>query len=380
MTRRLMPICALLLCASALFASGAATSDHDPGLTVHEWGTFTAVAGEDGRPVQWFALSGPADLPCFVKRAPGLPDKSRLWATVRMETPVLYFYAPAETKVDVNVRFPLGLMTEYFPPADVRGGSISWPDVRIAPGGAAAFPVAEGTTSHYYLARETAAAPLRVGSDSERFLFYRGVGSFPLPIAATVGASGDVIVTNPNGQPIATVVLFENYRGAIGYRAVDLQAKTTTIRRPVAGASVASLTAELEQLLTSRGLFAKEAAAMVATWRESWFEEGTRLLYVMPSQAVDAVLPLRIRPRPADIVRVFVGRLEVITPEVLEEVSQAARQSDWTSLSKYARFLHPITDRIAGASASADRVLREQQLRSAAATVSAAAESSACVR
>jgi hypothetical protein len=34
----------------------------------------------------------------------------------------------------------------------------------------------------------------------------------------------------------------------------------------------------------------------------------------------------------------------MITPEILEEVSQAARQSEWTSPSKFARFLHPITD------------------------------------
>src|SRR5262245_65977662 len=79
MTRRLIPACALIV-ASALFASAAARGDHgSTGLTVHEWGTFTAVAGEDGRPVQWMALSGPSDLPCFVKRAPNLPDKSRLW-------------------------------------------------------------------------------------------------------------------------------------------------------------------------------------------------------------------------------------------------------------------------------------------------------------
>jgi hypothetical protein len=378
MTRRLMPICALLLFASALFASGAATSDQDSaGLTVHEWGTFTAVAGEDGGPVQWLALGGPADLPCFVNRATGIPDKSRLWATVRMETPVLYFYSPSDMKVDVSVRFPLGLMTEYFPPAAVRGGSISWPDVRVEPRGSAEFPVEEGT-SHYYLARDTAAAPLRVGSDSERFLFYRGVGSFPLPIAATIAASGDVIVTNQAGQPVGHVVLFENHRGAIGYRVVDLQAKTTTIRRSSARTSLSSLTAELEQLLTSRGLFPKEAAAMVATWRESWFEEGTRLLYVMPSQAVDAVLPLRINQRPADLVRVFVGRLELITPELLEQVSQAARQSDWTSLSKIARFLHPITDRISAASTALDRVVVEQRLRSAAASFGTAVEPSTC--
>lgn len=379
MTRPLMPVGAALL-TMALVASTTVRGDHDPEtLTVHEWGTFTAVAGEDGRPVQWLALSGPADLPCFVKQASGVPEKSRLWATVRMETPVLYFYTPTPTNVDVNVRFPLGLMTEYFPPADVRGGSIAWSDVRIAAGEAAAFPVEEGS-SHYYFARDTAAAPLQVGSHAERFLFYRGVGSFPLPLSATVGTDGDVTVTSLTGASVGRVVLFENHRGAPAYRIVDLAGRTTTIRRPAPGAALPSLTAELEQLLTGYGLFPKEAAAMVATWRQSWFEEGTRLLYVMPPQAVDAVLPLRIKPRPAAIVRVFVGRLELITPDVQNDVSRAARSSDWNVLSKYARFLHPITDRIGADSALPDRKVIEAHLRSAASSFSVAANASTCTR
>ena len=231
MTKRPLQVCAALFTA-ALLASATVQGDHDSdGLTVHEWGTFTAVAGEDGQPVQWLALGGPADLPCFVKRATEVPEKSKLWATVRMETPVVYFYTPALTRVDVSVRFPLGLMTEYFPPADVRGGSIAWSNVRIAPGEVAAFPVEEGT-SHYYLARDTAAAPLRVGADIERFLFYRGVGSFPLPIAATVDAKGNVTVTNVTTAQIGRVVLFENHRGTSAYRIVDLAGKTSTISRP----------------------------------------------------------------------------------------------------------------------------------------------------
>src|SRR6185295_4264802 len=40
----------------------------DPGtLTVHEWGTFTTVAGPDGLAVDWLPLGGPIDLPCFVE-------------------------------------------------------------------------------------------------------------------------------------------------------------------------------------------------------------------------------------------------------------------------------------------------------------------------
>jgi hypothetical protein len=295
-----------------------------------------------------------------------------------METPVLYFYPPSDTKVAVNVRFPLGLMTEYFPPAEVRGGSLAWSGVRIAPGGLAKFPTEEGT-SHYYLARNTTAAPLQVGSDTERFLFYRGVGTFELPVSATVDADADVTVTSLGRASMGDVVLFQNHAERIGYQIVDLAGKAT-IRRPSSGSDLSSLTAELERLLTRAGLYPKEAAAMVATWRESWFEEGTRLFYVMPPQAVDAILPLRINPRPAGIVRVFVGRLELLTPDVLDDVSRAARSGDWTMLSKYARFLHPITDRIAADSTLPDRKVLEYRLRSAAASFSAAADASACSR
>jgi hypothetical protein len=372
MTRRLMPVCAALL-TSTLFATAAVPGGQDSGLIVHEWGTFTAVAGEDGTPVQWLALGGPSDLPCFVKRATGLPEKSRLWATVRMETPVLYFYGPAGTRADVNVRFPLGLMTEFFPPARVRGGSITWTDVRIQPAGAAEFPVEEGS-SHYYAARDTPAAPLQVGADTERFLFYRGVGTFPLPVSATVDARAGVTVTNLTGASIGKVVLFENHRGAKGYRIVDLEGKVA-VDRPSSGGDQAPLASELERLLTGYGLYPKEAAAMVATWRDSWFEEGTRLLYVMPSQAVDAILPLRVKPRPEDIVRVFVGRLELLTPELLDDAIRAARASDWTTFSKYARFLHPISDRIAADLTVPERKVVEDRLRSAAASFSAAADS-----
>ena len=35
-------------------------------MTVHEWGTFTSIAGESGQAVQWNPLDRPSDLPCFV--------------------------------------------------------------------------------------------------------------------------------------------------------------------------------------------------------------------------------------------------------------------------------------------------------------------------
>ena len=54
---------------------------------------------------------------------------------------------------------------------------------------------------------------------------------------------------------------------------------------------------------------------MVKTWDDSWFaEQGTRVLYTLPQQWTDGVLPLAITPAPKEVRRVFVGRAELITP------------------------------------------------------------------
>ena len=175
-------------------------------------------------------------------------------------------------------------------------------------------------------------------------------------------------------------MIFENRRGTLAYRLVDLGVDADTVARPSPGATLSALTAELERMLMSHGLFPKEAAAMVATWSDSWFEEGSRLFYVLPQNAVDAILPLRVTPRPAHTVRVFVSRLEVITPSTLQDVESAVRANDRHALARHARFLHPIADRIAAGTLSADRNVIQERIRTTAASFSAAADSSACSR
>src|SRR6266487_5170598 len=77
-------------------------------LVVHEWGTFTSIAGKDGVALEWRPLNGPTDLPKFVHTIQegngGLRHflgKGDLSASVRMETPVLYFYSGNEMEVAV---------------------------------------------------------------------------------------------------------------------------------------------------------------------------------------------------------------------------------------------------------------------------------------
>jgi len=95
---------------------------------------------------------------------------------------------------------------------------------------------------------------------------------------------------------------------------------------------------------------------MIETWRDSWFEEGTRLFYIVPRRAIDSILALDIQPAPAEIARVFVGRMEIITPSIEEEVKAAIATNDRPVLEKYGRFLEPIARRIGTKSTMLDSI------------------------
>jgi len=85
---------------------------------------------------------------------------------------------------------------------------------------------------------------------------------------------------------------------------------------------------------------------MIKTWKDSWFEEGSRLIYIVPRGFIDNVLPLTIDPAPGQIVRVFVGRLEIITPATAMTVKTAVARNDEVILNNYGRFLEPILQTI----------------------------------
>lgn len=352
-------------------------------FTVHEWGTFTTVGGTDGRAVAWRPLQGPVDLPCFVEH--GNVPKLSFGMTVRMETPVIYFYAPRPLTVDVAVDFRQGLMTEFFPQptsaAAPRPGSpirraesrLEWNSVRVMPGADRAFPF-DGTSNHYYAARAAEAAPLQVGAQREAFLFYRGVGWFQLPLRATANADRGIDLANDGHDPISALMLFENLTGRIRFQTDWLPGRQITIPRLVRDSSIAEVRTALVRMLLAEGLFTREAEAMVETWKESWFEEGTRVFYVVPKPLVDLILPLRIAPTPARLERVFVGRLEIATPGLLDTLRAAFAARDEATLASHGRFLEPFSQHILGRDLPAAERAR---ILAALATVARAAQAPA---
>ena len=381
----------LVVVLAALHGSPAlvAPVTHQPGplspgfagdrLVAHEWGTFTSVAGASGRAVQWLPQTGSSDLPCFVERV-NTGIKGVLRGTVRMETPVIYFYAPHPVSVDVSVRFREGVITEWFPrpggtpinPLTAAGalrGELNWKNVQVAPTGSAQFPV-EPESNHYYVARKTDAAPLHVGREHERFLFYRGVGRRSPSIAATVSAGGQIAVSDTRGAALGDLMLFENRDGATSYQSVHTSSAQVTFTPQALEANAPSPSKALEQTLIAHGLYPREAKAMVESWQGSWFEHGTRLFYIVANEEVDAMLPLQINPQPAEIKRVFVGRVEIVMPETLNDVRTALERNDQRVLAKYGRFVEPIANRLLSDLSQSVRLAFEQRIQTATASSS----------
>jgi hypothetical protein len=343
------------MCQKAILALAALTPllAAQGGLTVHEWGTFTSVADESGEAVRWVSLRPPADLPCFVYHL-GAQCVKCAASRVRMETPVIYFYAPRALTASVHVDLPSGVVSEWYPAAAVspssgitygNSGKIEWKGVEVTPGAAPLLPKT-AEPSHYYAARETDAAPLRVGAQDEKLLFYRGIADFDVPVAPRFLPDGKLELRNAGPEVIPFALVLENRGGRIGFRLVRNWTGKLLLDPPELTAGAETVHEELAGALREAGLFPKEAAAMIETWRDSWFEEGMRIFYLVPRAKVDVVLPIRIEPKPQALERVFVGRVEVLSPAMRQAIQTALAAGDTVTLAKYGRFVRPFCDQI----------------------------------
>lgn len=361
----------------------------DPRLVVHEWGTFTSFAGSNGVQLDFRPLLD-SSLPSFVlnrQRQAGkvsLLTKASISAPLRMETPVTYFYTAQPRTVRVRVDFPQGLLTEFYPPVrsmqpayaakrpETLGPSrLDWGEITLIPETSlrpnlnddqlsaalakllivGAPPTTEIHSRHYAAARQTDSALVAVnlptqasdpkvnpqaafsfppprGLHVEKFLFYRGVGKFELPLEAAFATPKTVRVKNVGDERLRSLFLIDVDRSP------PLTIKRSFLPKldpndaqslavPTETVSLLDLRQEVQRALEHEGLYAKEATAMVNTWSDSWFQEqGLRLFYIVPHSVTDQVLPLTVDPPADETVRVLVGRLELLPPD--QEASLAS--------------------------------------------------------
>jgi hypothetical protein len=360
---RLALILTALLIVAPCFAA-------QPNLVIHEWGTFTSLQGEDGNAIG--GINGDEEaLPPFVhdlirsaQTAATLGTKGGVprcfpSVTMRLETPVLYFHPAAGTafnSVDVSAEFRGGLLTQFYPDAiasapPMKGamlqtitgdtdGKLAWYGLNVG-----VEQNGPQTDSHVWTApREAAAANVRGKTgEAERFLFYRGVGHLDAPIRA-VRHGLSIELHSQIAMPIKDLpdlsiggAWFCQFRpdGQCAWRAVGPMELSLD-----SGKALATLnsfdasdfsTGNLDKLkeamhasLMTAGLFDDEATAMLDTWQLSYFKNaGTRLFFIVPRAWTDYYLPLRVSVN-ADVNRVMVGRIDVVTPEHREALRQLA--------------------------------------------------------
>ena len=414
-----MFLLSLLACAPLSLTAGAVGAPDDP-LIVHEWGTFTSMQGSDGVVLEGMQHEEER-LPHFVySRTEVRECPFRKYGykglevpvenvTQKMETPVIYFHSETERRLKVRVDFVDGLLTQWYPVSDrlgpeekamgdgpldlteVERSFLEWeidliPNDRPAP--SEIYPVDEGDP--WALARDVDSAFVRtvprnttigrVGpTEAENYLFYRGLGTFELPLTVAAGADGEGRLDNDGEQALPAVFALE-IRGETGRwmplggvgpgesRGYDLGPKPLEDKAAV----VAALKDAVQTSLEAQGLYGDEAAAMVATWSRQWFgTEGSRLIYLVPRAITDGLLPLSIEPAPDELVRVLVGRLEYLTPEVeartiealkqrIEGADEATRDAAFSWLMARDRFLEPHLRR--AIASSEDPVVRQSAL------------------
>jgi hypothetical protein len=373
-----------------LFVLLAGASPPEPSgddLIVHEWGTFLAMGGSDG-----VVLDGmyheEHGLPAFV-HARGRDQLRAYSALSKGETPVIYFYTSKEQSVRVEVKFPQGLWTQWYPSAagvfpkfgamssadTLRDGRIVW-NAAIIPADKSPQPILPATSADalWNFARQVDAAyvqtynPKKAGPEAmetERYLFYRGLGGVPLPVRFSSNSDGTIGSEASKGVAVrhVFVIRVEKGRAAYAYRS-ELKAgdEVTGVIPSMDQAGPVKQVADqiandLESRLVASGLYAKEARAMVNTWRSSYFQtEGIRALFVLPQRWTDEFIPMSIRPAPRELVRVMVGRLELLTPE-RERISEAAvlalaspdsarRLAGFETLRAQGRYVEPIVRRV----------------------------------
>jgi hypothetical protein len=373
--------------ALAGLASAAVASPPVNPLVVHEWGTFTTLENEQGKqiggintddePVPAFVHDLHAELQQSRTEVP--PVFSKGWPRcdqdvyVRLETPVIYFHLPPGSQpvtLDVNVQMNGGWLTQFYPDArasapglrdekvkfgrltDATVGKLSWDHLTIGTHRSGPTTDQQVWTSP----RQVDAADVTTAAgESERYLFYRGVAHIGAPFSVSHDASGEKLEVRADWSKLPSA---DRHPTVGPLWLMDIRADGTSAMREIApiephgesktilseipanfassdysSGNLAAVRRAMKESLVHEGLFADEADALLNTWQAAYFKRpGMRLFFLVPAAWTQHYLPLHFS-RAADVTRVMVGRIELVTPhqrELLRKIATGpASKADW---------------------------------------------------
>ena len=315
-------------------------------LTVHEWGTFTTLHGSSGGTLSGLYFEE-EQLPSFVYHFPGFsPDPAIAYngyipckdVTVKMETPVLYFYSSVEKQVQVHVDFPKGAISQWYPNRSggeamptgssvdfdnpERNGSIDWKATVLDPKTTEKLTQTANITAKWDAPRQTNSNLVKNDQgEVEKYLFYRGLANFSLPVSVSFNNQGILTLTNSSNLDIPYIYVYDHsdMDSVSVWASGPLSAgETKTISRATKYYHDDFSIPERIDFLTALkvgGLNLLEASALLQTWEEGYFQTpGFKVFWIVPRSMTDAILPITISPKPDDLQRVLVAKTEILTP------------------------------------------------------------------
>jgi len=336
-------------------------------LIIHEWGTFTSLQDETGR-----ALGGINEdvepLPPFVHDlgkgsnklgGKGLLPGPDMNVTMRLETPVVYFHPHDGSPKTINfsVNFQGGLLTQFYPDAKTNVpagaippvaakslGSLEWKDVSLD-----THKAGPQTSSHVWLApRNVDAVDVTAkNGESERYLFYRGVGNLDSPLKVVrqedrldVVSQLDPALAGAGEMRFARIWYFDmRSDGSCAFTSFGPAKASANAAAPIgwidsnfsnaeySSGNLAKLRADMHTALVADGLYDDEASAMLSTWETSYFKSaGSRVFFIVPRAWTDHYLPIKLSAD-ANVSRVMMGRIDLITPAHRQTLEKLAESS-----------------------------------------------------
>lgn len=327
---------------------------------MHEWGTFTTVAGTDGVLLPGLFLEEET-LPLFVYSHKGFSPhpiynvdlktgdttgyeyQNCDNTTVKMETPVMYFYNTDSMNVKVRVDFPDGRITQWYPNRTAgekyseyfdlnksvnKNGWIEWNTNILAKGVNIAYsPPTWQETKTWTTPRKTTSNLITVNGEVEKFLFYRGIGNFTLPVVTKFTKEGNLMILNNSVEEIPYFYVYEKLpdnKFKLWFTGAIKSGESETISKPTQEFDVTELDSKLIEFqseLESAGLYSDEAVSMLNTWKQSYFgKTGLRIFWILTENQTKKILPLTLTPKASKVSRVLVARSEVLTPEFEKEI------------------------------------------------------------
>lgn len=310
-------------------------------LVMHEWGTFTSEIkyGSDGKLLLGLEKEE-EKLPKFVYEMGLNSAFSKGFGvnvsnvTVKMETPVIYFYTEKEIPFEVNVFFNGGKISQWYPQksdGDIintskifnldfnhlkEKGHIQWKGTILDKNSNESLT--QLTTNHqtWLAPRKTNSNLIKVNHEVEKYLFYRGLGNFTTPFHVSFDDQR-MTMNNQMDEDIPYVLIYQNdsldsepkilwegpikKKNSITYDFANQENRTSFTKT------------RFIKELTKSGLYEDEANAMLNTWDISYFKkEGLRIFWILPANLTENILPLTITPTPTESKRVLVGRINIV--------------------------------------------------------------------